>query len=235
MKQEILIVEDDVQVAEGLHDILSGYGYQIFTADNAKSALECMDRQNIRLIILDVCLNGESGYDICRTVRRKSDVPILFLTACSSEVEVVRGFTAGGDDYLVKPFRMQELLVRMQALIRRYVPDIKELYRSGELAINFEGWQLWRLADQGKKIPIEVTPIEWKMLLLLIKKYPHTVSRRQLLYEIWDKDAAFVEENTLNVNISRIREKLGTYGDDSYIATIRGKGYRWNVPIQRNG
>lgn len=233
MKQEILIVEDDVQVAEGLHDILSGYGYQVFAADNAKSAIECMDRQNIRLMILDVCLNGENGYDICRRIRRKSDVPVLFLTACASEMDLVRGFQAGGDDYLVKPFRMQELLLRIQALIRRYVPDTKEMFYSGELAISLEGWQLWRLDDSENRMPIEVTPIEWKMISLLLREYPHAVSRRQLLYEAWDKDAEFVDENTLNVNVSRIREKLGTFKGDSYIATIRGKGYRWNVFVQR--
>lgn len=106
MKFHILITEDDENVANGLSDILKSYGYQVSVSDNSADTIEILNRENIALVILDVCLGEDSGYDLCKKIREFSDVPILFLTGCSSELELIRGFQVGGDDYVTKPFRM---------------------------------------------------------------------------------------------------------------------------------
>lgn len=228
MSEGILIVEDDMLVAEGLYDILSSYGYQAFYTNTEEETLKILNIQNINLVLLDINLGQESGYDICKSIRKIYDVPILFLTAYTGEMELVRGFGAGGDDYLTKPFRMQELLLRAQALIRRGQARRDNKIVSGDLTYDVNLHQM-----QKKRDILELTPIEQKLVCLLMQNYPQTMPRERLLYDIWDQSATYVEENTLNVNISRLREKLGTFEDVPYIVTVRGIGYRWNVLVRR--
>ena len=119
MNKHILVTEDDKNVADGLREILESDGYTVSCADCASAAMQTMRDGGVDLVILDVRLGQDDGYELCRRIREFSNVPILFLTACSSEIELVRGFRAGGDDYVAKPFRMHELLVRIEALLRR--------------------------------------------------------------------------------------------------------------------
>ena len=228
MKFHILITEDDENVANGLSDILKSYGYQVSVSDNSADTIEILNRENIALVILDVCLGEDSGYDLCKKIREFSDVPILFLTGCSSELELIRGFQVGGDDYVTKPFRMQELLVRMQAILRRSSLNKEEYYQSGDLYYNHFTHQMIK----GKEA-LPLTSVELKIAVLLLKSWPNTITRKDLLYHVWDNDFQFVEENTLNVNVSRLRDKLGTFEEAPYITTIRGVGYRWAVPVKR--
>ena len=143
-------------------------------------------------------------------------------------MELIRGFQAGGDDYLTKPFRMQELLMRVQALLRRAVRKDSSVIKTGELALNTEKLLLKKDGEV-----VSLSGVEWKIVSALISHYPHALSREELLYLVWDKDASFVEANTLNVNVSRLREKLGSCGGYPYIETVRGVGYRWAVPVER--
>ena len=218
MKFHILITEDDENVANGLSDILKSYGYQVSVADNSADTMEILNRENIALVILDVCLGEDSGYDLCKKIREFSDVPILF----------IRGFQVGGDDYVTKPFRMQELLVRMQAILRRSSLNKEEYYQSGDMYYNHFTHQM----IEGKEA-LPLTSVELKIAVLLLKSWPNTITRKDLLYHVWDSDFQFVEENTLNVNVSRLRDKLGTFEEAPYITTIRGVGYRWAVPVKR--
>ena len=227
-KAHILVVEDDENVAEGLRDIFSVQGYEVSAAASSKDALDLLKREAVDLAVLDISLGADSGYDLCRDIRRFSDMPILFLTARSSEMELIRGFQAGGDDYLTKPFRMQELLVRVQALLRRTLRKENGPMRSGELILEPEK----RLLKKDGVL-LSLSGVEWKIIFSLIANYPKTLTREELLYLVWDKDADFVEANTLNVNISRLREKLGSYEDSPYIETVRGVGYRWAVLLER--
>ena len=227
-KVQILAVEDDKNVAEGLKDIFSAQGYGVLTAENSHDALAILQREAVDLAILDISLGADSGYDLCRDIRRVSDLPILFLTARSSEMELIRGFQSGGDDYLTKPFRMQELLVRVQALLRRSARRESDPLRSGALVLEPDKHLLKRSG-----VPLSLSGVEWKIVSALIGHYPRTLAREELLYLVWDKDADFVEANTLNVNISRLREKLGRYEDQPYIETVRGFGYRWAVSLER--
>lgn len=222
----ILIVEDDELVARGLADILQASGYHVSWRDCAAEALKLLREQQQELVFLDVNLGEENGYEVCRQLRAFSDVPVLFLTAYNSEMDVVRGFQAGGDDYVAKPFRVQELLVRVQALLRRGRQRAR--LSSGDLVYDVERQGLLRLGQ-----PLELTPIEFKLVLTFLQNWPYTLERKTLLYEVWDRGDSFVEENTLSVNVSRLREKLGTYQGTAYIETVRGIGYRWAVPVQK--
>lgn len=227
MQENILIVEDDTSVAEGLEDLLSSYGYQVFSASNSKGALALLQREPINLAVLDICLDGDNGYELCRRIRESWDTPVLFLTALNSELELVRGFQAGGDDYVTKPFRMQEILVRIQALLRRSGQQNLALRKTGGLTYDRTRQQITK-----DGVPMELTGTEWRLAAVLIEHWPQVLSREELLYQVWDRESAFVEANTLRVNISRLREKLGEFQGAPYIATVRGIGYRWAVAVQ---
>ncbi len=227
MNECILIVEDDENVAEGLNDVLSGYGYIVLESSNKKETLEIFQKKPVDLIIMDVNLGKDNGYEICKEIRKDSQVPILFLTGCSSELELIRGFQTGGDDYVTKPFRMQELLVRIQALLRRCAAQKNIFYQSGDLIYNHHTCQLLK---NNEVLDLSITEV--KIITILLENWPRTIPREELLYQVWDKDSVFVEENTLSVNISRIREKLGLFENHSYITTVRGVGYRWAVSVK---
>lgn len=224
----ILVVEDDRSVAEGLRDIFTAQGYQITLAEGIRDALAALQTGTIDLAVLDVSLGADSGYDLCREIRRSSALPVLFLTARSSELELIRGFRSGGDDYLTKPFRMQELLVRVEALLRRASPRVESPLRSGALELDPVKYLVKR-----DGIVLRLSGVEWRLAAHLAACWPQTATRDELLYHVWDRDADFVEDNTLNVNISRLREKLGSWNGLPYIETVRGVGYRWAVPVER--
>ena len=226
--QQLLIIEDDRSIAEGIHDILEMAGYGSRIAENALSATKLLKEEKTDLIFMDVHLGKENGYELCREIRRNMDIPVIFLTACNSEMELIRGFQAGGDDYVTKPFRVQELLLRIQAVLRRAGKEAGSVTTSGELVCDRNSCQVKK---NGKLLDMTLT--EWRLADALISHAPDTLSREELLYLVWDKDALFVEANTLNVNISRLREKLGTCDGHEYIETIRGTGYRWAVPVRK--
>lgn len=228
MKQaHILVVEDDKSVAEGLRDIFSAQNYTVHLAENNADALKLTEIEQIDLAVLDVSLGADNGYELCSRIRQTSDIPILFLTAANSEMELIRGFQVGGDDYLTKPFRMQELLMRVQALLRRTVRRESGAVKTGNLTLDAEKHLLKRDGE-----PVNLSGVEWKIVSSLISHHPHPLSREELLYSVWDMDSSFVEANTLNVNVSRLREKLGNFGGCPYIETVRGVGYRWAVQVE---
>jgi DNA-binding response OmpR family regulator len=230
MKHKILIVEDDSFVAEGLAEVLKSSNYDVIMAKSEKQVCELILKNEPDLVILDINLGQENGIDICKSIRKQSNIPVLFLTAYSGEVELVRAFRSGGDDYLTKPFRMQELLLRIEALLRRSHTHEDEKITSGDL-IYTKSEQTLRNARSGEII--ELTPVERKLLLKILLNYPQTITRDQLLFDVWDKDAIFVDENALRVNISRLREKIGTFHEKLYIETVRGVGYRWSIAVHQ--
>jgi len=168
------------------------------------------------LIILDIGLPDGNGLDLCRVWRSEGiDTPILFLTASDDELQIVRGLDAGGDDYVTKPFRMQELLSRIRALLRRHRPStfVKE-----GLHIDLARMQVIRDSET-----IFLTPIEFQLLATLIQHDGQVLTRNQLLQRIWDDGGDYIDDNTLSVHISRLREKIGS----PHIRTVRGVGYQW--------
>ncbi len=222
-KQRILVADDEPEIREVLRMMLGSEGYEILEAVNAEEAVEQADGAD--LVILDVMMPGESGIQACTRIREKTNVPILFLTAKSGEHDKVIGFSAGGDDYLVKPFSYMELLSRVKALIRRYRVYQKAGEEKGkvvfyrDLTINQE---LQTVQVHGKDISL--TEMEYQILLLLVSNPRKVFSVKEIYETIW-KEIFFPNSgNTVMVHIRNIRRKLEKNGE-SYIQNIWGRGY----------
>ena len=212
---KILLVEDDTALRGALEELLAREGYEVIKASNVRTAQDAMN-SDIDLAMLDVGLPDGDGVSLCRQWRSEGvETPILFLTAKDEELDVVRGLDAGGNDYVTKPFRMQELLSRIRALLRRNQKDTT-INRSG---ITLDIAKLQASKD-GEVLLLTVT--EYKILAKLISERS-IITRAALLDALWDVDSRFVDDNTLSVHISRLREKAGS----SHIKTIRGVGYQW--------
>lgn len=212
---KILLVEDDTALRGALDELLCHEGYEVIKASSVRSARSALD-SDTDLVMLDVGLPDGDGVSLCRHWRSEGiQTPILFLTAKDEELDVVRGLDAGGNDYVTKPFRMQELLSRIRALLRRNQKDAA-ISRGG---IVLDHTKLQASLD-GEVLLLTVT--EYKILAKLISERS-IITRAALLDALWDVDSRFVEDNTLSVHISRLREKIS----GSHIKTIRGVGYQW--------
>ena len=212
---KILLVEDDAALRGALEELLCREGYEVIKASNVSSARSAMNSE-VDLIMLDVGLPDGDGVSLCRQWRDEGvQTPILFLTAKDEELDVVRGLDAGGNDYVTKPFRMQELLSRIRALLRRNQKETT-VSRSG---ITLDKAKLQASRDEEVLL---LTVTEYKILAKLISERS-IITRAALLDALWDVDSRFVDDNTLSVHVSRLREKVGS----SHIKTIRGVGYQW--------
>lgn len=215
--QHILLVEDDPFLRTGLTELLEREGYRV-TAVASDAQLRAQREQVglADLIVLDVMLPDADGIRLCRAWRAQGvRAPILFLTALDEEATVVQGLDAGGDDYVTKPFRMQELLGRVRALLRRHEPTV---YEQDGLRVDLATMSVSR---DGQAVLL--TQTEYRILAALLRARGRVVTRGQLLETIWDADGQFVDENTLSVHVSRLRDKLGR----GTIRTVRGVGYAW--------
>jgi DNA-binding response OmpR family regulator len=220
----VLIVEDDNVIREGLQISLRQDGYDVLTAATQNEALDMISGQeSIDIYLLDVMLPDGDGYTICKEIRKKSDTPILFLTACDDEVHTVLGLEQGADDYIAKPFRIRELLARMKAILRRTGKETipKSRLLIGDNTLDLQAGKLYRNEKN-----VELTAMEYRLLLIFVNHRGQTLSRQQLLNDIWDEAGDFVNDNTLTVYIKRLREKLGDYEGQPLIQTVRGIGYR---------
>lgn len=211
----ILLVEDDPALREGLVELLEREKYVVTSAsciEEARGKLNAL----MDMVILDVSLPDGNGVSLCRDWRTEGiDLPILFLTAKDEEYDVVRGLDAGGNDYVTKPFRVQELLSRIRALLRR--GSASSVIKSDALVLDHARMQVKK---DGEILPLTLT--EYKLLYTMIQQKGLT-TRNILLDILWDDGAKFVDDNTLTVHISRLREKIGA----NHIKTIRGVGYQW--------
>ena len=212
---KILLAEDDAALRGALEELLARDGYEVIKASSVRTAQAEMN-SDIDLAMLDVGLTDGDGVSLCRQWRSEGvQTPILFLTAKDEELDVVRGLDAGGNDYVTKPFRMQELLSRIRALLRRNQKDAT-VSRSG---ITLDKSKLQ--ASRGGEVLL-LTVTEYKILAKLISERS-IITRAALLDALWDVDSRFVDDNTLSVHVSRLREKVGS----SHIKTVRGVGYQW--------
>ena len=217
MKAKILLVEDDLYLREGLQELLTKENYTPVCAKNYSEAKSLFAADHYDLIILDVMLPDGNGLDLCEHIRRAgADAPILFLTACDEEFQIVRGLDAGADDYVTKPFRLQELLSRIRALLRR--KTTATALQSGEITLDTATMTVRKGSEA-----LFLTPTEYQILSVLMQNSGIIVTRSTLLQRIWDSDGNFIDDNTLSVHISRLRDKIG----NTHITTVRGTGYRW--------
>ncbi len=212
---KILLVEDDTALRRALEELLYRENYEVVSAACVAEAQAQMSAA-IDLVMLDVTLPDGDGVSLCKLWRSQGiRTPILFLTAKDEELDVVRGLDAGGNDYVTKPFRMQELLSRIRALLRR---------NTAEAVVSRSGIQLDKAKLQASRDGevLTLTLTEYKILAKLITEHS-IVTRAALLDALWDIDSRFVDDNTLSVHVSRLREKVGA----AHIKTIRGVGYQW--------
>lgn len=220
----ILIVEDDRMLMMGLQVALKTKGSQVLQAGSVREALSVYDQQadSIDFVLLDMRLPDGTGMEVCRHIRRRSSVPIIFLTACDDEKNAVEALGSGGDDYITKPFHLRELLARMDAIRRRIVPhgEKKTIFRVGENVIDIRKGKVER---QGKEIMLSA--VEYRLLLVFLQNRGQLLRRNQILSFLWDDGGNFVNDNTLTVYIRRLRQKLDDESGQQ-IETVRGMGYR---------
>ncbi|MEN8698248.1 response regulator transcription factor [Bacillus infantis] len=225
---EILLVDDEKSIVKLMETVLRKEGFSsIHTAYTAEEALECVSRHSIDIVVLDVMLPGQSGFDICPKIREISDAYILFLTARVSDLDVLTGFAIGGDDYITKPFNPLEIAARIKARLRRNQaasPAIKETGRKHDFGRFILDEEAGDLIVEDKAVQ---TPAQVFLLLQYLCQHPNTViSKTQMLEAVWGFDS-FVDDNTVTVHIRRIRERIEK--DPSHpelLVTVRGLGYK---------
>lgn len=203
--------------------------YEVEEAKTCREAEALFRQKTVDLCILDINLEDGSGYEVCRRLRRHSAVPILFVTVRDDEESIIKGLEVGGDDYVTKPFSSRQLLARVKALLRRSYSykkrECKYLY-SGDYVFDLNNRIIYKNSEE-----MPLSPTELQMAELLMLNYGCLISRERMLEKIWDSRGNFVENNTLTVNISRLRKKLGEFEGVPYIRTMKGIGYRWDVPV----
>ena len=219
---KIFVLEDDSAIGMGLSYSLENEGYTVTLAKTVSDALNIIEKETFSLYILDLTLPDGSGYVVCKKIKEKGDLPVIFLTAYDDEVNVVMGFDMGADDYISKPFRLKELLVRIKSVLRRYNKDSADgIIKIKELTINTNEAKVYKNGTE-----IILTAMEYRLLLILLNNRGTVLSRAKLLENIWDIDSAFVEDNTLTVYIKRLRDKIEEdIANPVYIKTVRGLGY----------
>ncbi len=223
----VLVVEDDEIILEGLKFALEQEGYEVLTARSRQEAMIWIDTgRQVDFYLLDLMLPDGDGCQICREVRRQSQAPVLFLTACDDEVSTVMALEQGADDYISKPFRIRELLARMKAILRRTSGGqegacFSQTAEVGRMQINLKTGRIY-----CGQVEVILTAMEYKLLLILLNHRGQTLSRKQILEQIWDEAGEFVNDNTLSVYVKRLRKKIGDSPEGNLIRTVRGIGYR---------
>lgn len=223
---KILLVEDDRTIASGLEYSLQQDHFETILCYDAASARRVLAEQisEVTLCIFDLSLPDGSGYDLCKIVKERSDIPVIFLTAIDDEVNVVMGLDMGADDYITKPFRIRELLSRIKSVLRRYNKQAQTPpnFELENIRINTLEGKVYKNGDE-----VLLTALEYRLLLIFANHVGQVLSRNQLLERIWDVAGEFVNDNTLSVYIKRLREKLEDNPQEpTLIKTVRGLGYK---------
>jgi DNA-binding response OmpR family regulator len=226
--ERILFIEDDKDLRKIVHDFLVKENYEVVLACNGVEGIESAKKYQPTLILLDLMLPKVDGFEVCREIRRESMVPIMILSAKSSDMDKMLSLGIGADDYLTKPFSMLELEARIKSHIRRYIafsqmPATDSSVRSiGEVEIDTAAY---RVTVCGQNV--ELTTKEFKLLDFLSQNPSQVFSKEQLLDRVWG-ESEFVDSNTITVYIGRIREKMSRAGA-CYIKTVWGAGYKWEI------
>lgn len=218
----ILVVDDEPKVTRLARDYLEKNGFRVVSASDGQSALTTARRERPDLIILDLMLPHMDGREVCRILRRESDVPIIMLTALSEEIDQVTGLEIGADDYITKPFSPRAMIARVRALLRRTKGDVKppSIIRAGKLEIDPN-----RHSVTFNSVPIKLTPNEFKLLQLLAARPGQTLTREQLLDDMHGIASSF--DRSIDSHIKNLRKKLETASGENMIETVYGIGYRF--------
>ena len=217
--QKILIVEDDLTIQALLHDFIQEAGYEVTLASDGVEALSYFSERGFDLVLLDIMLPKIDGYGVCEVIRRKSNIPIVMLTALDAEENQIKGLDLEADDYITKPFSMSVLIRKIAAILRRssQQEDMPHTISYRDLTLDLDGYKVYTAAG-----PIDLTPREFEILRELLTYKGRILTRQNLLQPLW-KYEYFGDERIIDTHIKNLRKKLGTV---DYIETIRGVGYR---------
>ena len=222
--KKILLLEDDESLNRGISLKLSKEGYQVLAAYTMQEAYSYLEQEEVDLIISDITLPDGSGLDFGKAVRERSDVFLIYLTAMDQEIDIVNGYDIGADDYITKPFSVNILTSKVNALMRRLQNKEAGLLVSGELEVSVKDMQVKKA---GTVITLSKT--ELQLLVCLLENAGQILSKESILDKVWGIDGQFVDDNTVTVNISRLKNKLRTES----IANVRGLGYIWTGKVSR--
>ncbi len=224
LETKVLLIEDDPTIVENLSAFLKDEGFEVISSDGQRKAMELLEADRPKLILLDVTLAEGNGYSTCTAIKAKYDIPVIFLTALGDEFSVVTGLDMGADDYISKPFRPRELVSRMRSVLRR-AGKSGGVVHAGDLKVDTEKGVVSR---QGEEIFLSA--LEYRLFLVFLNNRGKILSRGQLLEEIWDVAGEYVNDNTLTVYIKRLRDKIERDPQNpEIIKTVRGLGYRMEV------
>lgn len=225
----ILILEDDESINRGITFVLEKDGYQVYSCKSIAQAEIVFHQQEIQLIICDITLPDGNGLDFVGKVRQESSVHIICLTALDQEVDQVMGYEAGADDYITKPFSLSVLKLKVTAYFKKQKGTVQERIESGSICFFVKEM---RVLAEGREISL--TKNEWKMLRVFMEHPKQILSKNQLLEQLFDAEGDFVDENTIAVNIRRLREKIEPDSSKPvYIKNVRGIGYLWDKECRR--
>ena len=225
--EQLLIIEDDIGLNQGLSKALKADDRQIISCQDLKAAKEQLLCGGVSLILLDINLPDGSGLELLREVKENTPyIPVILLTANDTDLDIVDGLERGADDYITKPFKLGELCSRIRALLRRAGlsnPDTTTVLECGDIKIDLLGS---RVVLKGKSL--DLTAAEYRLLCLLIRNANRIVTREVILGELWDSTGDYVDNNTLSVYVRRLREKVETDpSHPEHLLTVRGFGYQW--------
>ncbi len=218
MKYDCLIVDDEEALSQSTCEYFNMFGIKTFCAADEKSCFDFLDKNKTDIILLDINLGKSSGFEICKKLRNTTNVPILFISARTSDDDVLLGLNIGGDDYIQKPYSLNILLAKVKAVLKRYSGH-EDVFRFGSFKIDFA---MEKLMKDGKEVKLKA--MEYKLLAYLIQNRNRTVSKEELFQKVWGD--AITSDGTLNVHIRRVREKIEENPNEpQYIKTLWGTGY----------
>lgn len=219
----LLIVEDDKLLNKGISYAFINENYNVISTFHYEEGLLAFLNQNIDLILLDINLPQKSGIQLCEEIRKTSEIPIIFITANDTDQDILQGFQIGCDDYITKPFSIEILKQRVNAVLKRTGIQVKNVFKYKDITFDYN-----LMSVKKKEEIIKLTATEYKLAELLSKNKGQVMPRQTLLEKLWDCDGNFVDENALSVNIRRIRQKIEEDPKNpQYIITVFGIGYTW--------
>lgn len=230
--KKIMIIEDDPKIAEYLHTYITKYGYEAIAISDFEQIVDMFLQYRPHLVLLDINLPSFDGFYWCRQIRKESTCPVIFISARTGEMDQVMALENGGDDFITKPFHPEIVMAKIRSQLRRAYGEYA--IQKAERVLEIEGLQFFpeRLEIKINSKITSLTKKESDIIESLIDRYPRVSGREDLLEKLWD-DQSFVDENTLNVNITRVRKKLQEIGIIDAVETVRGVGYRLNVTWKR--
>ncbi|MBC8259987.1 MAG: response regulator [SAR324 cluster bacterium] len=221
----ILIVEDEIKIAELLQDYLKQSGYETWIVNRGDEVVPWLKKKEVDMILLDLMLPGMHGIEVCREIRKFSEVPIIMVTAQTEEIDRLLGLELGADDYISKPFSPREVVARVKAVLRRARQPVsaEDLLKTGGIKISEETHQIW-LNDQE----VTFTPVEFGLLKVLLSRPERVFTREELLNKVQGYDFMGYDR-TIDTHVKNLRKKLAKHGIDDCIVSIYGVGYRYHV------